>query len=168
MVSFDLDAGLANRVDAIGGQIGEPDGNTLLQTMSMSYLVGESAGRFFLRDFERNEPPQLVASSPDPIALQRLLVVNIGEEYRWQHKMAKIALPSQVDEIKEGYETWQSGKHEWMLKRGDSFVPFTSHSGFVHRVVSYSHIADLPMDALVRTYTDPQAQPCFPNFLTDR
>lgn len=107
-------------------------------------------------------------TSPDKKVVERWFIKMTGDMYRSYNHLPQILLPYLVDEAKAGYELAMLDEHHYTLRRSDgTLIPMSSRETGVHswRSVKYSHVTDLPVRDLARSYLDPAGLPLMSDYL---
>ncbi len=107
------------------------------------------------------------AVSPDQTIIERVLIDELGYDYRqtalfpWI-QIPKIRYPYTKDHMKEGFSAVYLSEEEWVLQRPDGSrvdAIFTDYREFWGKKVQYSYIMDVPVVDLVASYLDPDGYP---------
>ncbi|WP_371151500.1 Imm61 family immunity protein [Buchananella felis] len=102
-------------------------------------------------------------------AAERWFIKRVGEIHRNYRGLPEIKLPGDAAEVSSGYEVRALGAAWSTLDRSDgTTVPITMSGDFTGRycrIVQYSHIADLPVGELARSYMDPAGAPLLSDYL---
>lgn len=107
--------------------------------------------------------------SPDKDVIERWFIVRTGDMYRSYNHLPQILLPCAEDEVKSGYEIVRLAQWSATLKWTHSGEQLPMNMNFdgtrCLEVVKYSHVADLPMRDLARSYLNPAGLPLMSSYL---